>query len=114
MAKATPVRSPAIGSAWTAPLNDGPSLGVHGVAYVTVGLSRRTIIEQKAFEDAMAAATQVRECHNVTGAVEYILRVEVADLAAYKRFHCEVLGVLTEVATITWCIVMDSPKDERA
>jgi DNA-binding Lrp family transcriptional regulator len=93
---------------------DGPSLGVHVVAYVTVGLSRHTLIEQKAFEEAMAAAPQVRECHNVTGAVEYILRVEVADLAAYKRFHSEVLGALTEVATITSYIVMDSPKDERA
>ena len=30
----------------------------------------------------MTAAPEVRECHNITGIVEYLLRVEAADLAA--------------------------------
>ena len=55
----------------------------------------------------------MRECHNVTGAFEYLLRVEVADLAAYKRFHADVLGGLAQVSMITSYIVMDSPKDDR-
>lgn len=83
-------------------------------AYVTVGLSRHTLDEQRAFEAAMAQAPAVRECHNVTGAIEYILRVEVADLASYKQFHSEVLGALPEVSTITSYMVMASSKDERA
>jgi hypothetical protein len=57
---------------------------------------------------------QVRECHNVTGAFEYLLRIEAADLAAYKHFHTEGLGALPQVTTITSYIVMDSAKDERA
>jgi DNA-binding Lrp family transcriptional regulator len=88
--------------------------GVGFLAYVTVGLSRHTREEQMGFERAIADAPEVRECHNVTGAVEYLLRVEVADLAAYKHFHTEVLGALPQVATITSFIVMESPKDERA
>ena len=83
-------------------------------AYVAVGLSRHTLDEQRAFEQAIAQAPAVRECHNVTGAIEYILRVEVADLASYKHFHSEVLGALPQVATITSYMVMSSPKDERA
>ena len=90
------------------------ALGVGFVAYVSIGLVRHVLGEQQAFEHAMAVALMVKECHNVTGAVEYLLRVEVADLAAYKRFHAEVLGSLPQVATITSYIVMDSPKDERA
>jgi DNA-binding Lrp family transcriptional regulator len=82
-------------------------------AYVAVGLSEHHKRNQRNFEKAMAAAPQVRECHNVTGAIEYILRVEVADLAAYKHFHTEVLGQVPEVAAITSYIVMGSPKDER-
>ena len=62
----------------------------------------------------MARAPQVRECHNVTGTIEYLLRVEVEDLAAYKHFHTEVLGTLPQVSAITSYIVMGSPKDERA
>ena len=61
----------------------------------------------------MARAPEVREVHNVTGAIEYILRVEAADLAAYKHFHTEVLGTLPQVNAITSYVVMGSPKDER-
>jgi DNA-binding Lrp family transcriptional regulator len=84
------------------------------VAYVSVGLSKHTKHEQSGFEAAMARAPEVRECHNVTGAIEYLMRVETRDLAAYKHFHTEVLGALPQVATITSYIVMESPKDERA
>ena len=92
---------------------DPARLGLGFVAYVAIGLSRHTLGEQQDFEQAMAACPAVRECHNVTGAFEYLLRVEVADLAAYKRFHADVLGGLPQVSMITSYIVMDSPKDER-
>ncbi len=83
-------------------------------AYVTVGLSEHTKKAQDAFEKAMARAPEVRECHNVTGVVEYILRIEAPDLEAYKHFHTEVLGQAPSVTAITSYIVMDSTKDERA
>ncbi|NKX43839.1 Lrp/AsnC family transcriptional regulator [Roseicyclus persicicus] len=89
-------------------------LGLGFVAYITVGLSEHTKRAQEAFERAMQAAPEVRECHNITGAVEYLLRVEAADLPSYKRFHTDVLGALPQVATITTYVVMGSPKDERA
>ncbi|MCU0802151.1 MAG: Lrp/AsnC family transcriptional regulator [Rhodobacteraceae bacterium] len=83
------------------------------VAYLTVGLSQHTKLAQEAFERAVARAPEVREVHNVTGTVEYLLRVETSDLAAYKHFHTEVLGVIAQVNAITTYVVMDSPKDER-
>lgn len=88
--------------------------GIGFVAYVTVGLSQHTKAAQEGFERAMRAATQVRECHNITGTVEYLLRVEVADLVAYKHFHTEILGTLPQVSALTTFVVMGSPKDERA
>lgn len=93
---------------------DPGQTGIGFVAYVTVGLSRHTKAAQEAFERALQSAPQVRECHNVTGTVEYLLRIEVADLAAYKQFHTEVLGTLPQVAALTTYVVMGSPKDERA
>ena len=87
--------------------------GVGFVAYVTVGLNRHTKPAQEAFERAMRGAPEVRECHNITGAVEYLLRVEARDLAAYKHFHTEVLGALPQVNTLQTFVVMGSPKDER-
>ena len=69
---------------------------------------------QAAFEREITRAPEVRECHNVTGGVEYLLRVEAADLAAYKRFHSDVVGTLPQVQSLTTYVVMASPKDERA
>lgn len=88
-------------------------LGGGLIVYVAVGLSRHTKREQQAFEHAMEAAAQVRECHNVSGVIEYMLRVEVPDLQAYKYFHTEVLGMVPEVSSIVSYFVMDSPKDVR-
>ncbi len=90
------------------------AMGAGFVVYVTIGLSDHSKKSQKSFEDCMSLAAQVRECHNITGTVEYLLRVEVADLAAYKHFHSEVLGTQPQVTAITSYMVMDSSKDERA
>ncbi|WP_171326411.1 Lrp/AsnC family transcriptional regulator [Halovulum dunhuangense] len=92
---------------------DRGRLGIGFVAYVSVGLSVHTKASQQAFEHAMAGAPEVVECHNVTGTVEYRLRVEVPDLAAYKRFHTDILGTLPQVTSLTSYVVMGSPKDLR-
>lgn len=93
---------------------DRSAMGAGFTAYVAVGLSQHRKVDQAAFERAMATAPQVRECHNVTGTIEYLLRVEVEDLAAYKVFHTEVLGLVPQVSSLTSYIVMASSKDERA
>ena len=93
---------------------DRSKLGIGFLAYMMVGLSNHTKNSQEAFEKAMAYAPEVIECHNVTGTVEYLLRVEATDLAAYKVFHTEVLGTLPQVHSITSYVVMGSPKDRLA
>jgi len=93
---------------------DPAKLGLNFFAYVTVGLSSHTKKSQADFEAAIALAPEVRECHNLTGTIEYLLRVETVDLAAYKHFHTEVLGVLPQVNSITTYVLMESSKDERA
>ena len=93
---------------------DPVQLGIGFVAYVTVGLGSHTKAAQEAFERAVSRATEVRECHNITGTVEYLLRVEVTDLAAFKHWHTDILGTLPQVRAITTFVVMGSPKDDRA
>jgi len=93
---------------------DRAAMGKSFLAYITVGLSDHSKRSQETFERSMAQANQVRECHNITGTVEYLLRVEVENLAAYKSFHTDVLGTVPAVNAITSYIVMGSPKDDRA
>lgn len=92
---------------------DPGAMGRGFLAYVTVGLSDHTKDSQERFERAVARMDEVRECHNITGTVEYLLRVEAEDLAAYKRFHTDKLGVVPGVRQLTTHVVMGSPKDER-
>ena len=93
---------------------DRNALGAGFVAYVGIGLGDHSKASQDAFERAIARSPEVRECHNVTGTIEYILRVECADLPSYKHFHTEVLGAIPQVVTMTSYVVMGSPKDARA
>ena len=86
------------------------ALGIGFIAYLAIGLGDHTLPSQLGFEEAMRAADEVRECHNITGVVEYLVRIEVTDIAAYKAFHAGVLGGLPQVNSITTYVVLDSPK----
>ncbi|GKW53531.1 AsnC family transcriptional regulator [Pseudoalteromonas sp. NCCP-2140] len=90
------------------------AVGLGFIAYVGVGLNEHSTVSQRAFEHALEFIDEVKECHNVTGSFEYLLRVETADLKSYKSFHADVLGSIPQVRTITTHVVMESPKDERA
>lgn len=88
-------------------------LGVGMTVYVMIGLSKQLRKHAESFEKAMENAPEVRECHNITGSVEYLLRLEVADLDAFKRFHTDILGQRDEIARMTSHIVLASSKDRR-
>ncbi len=92
---------------------DTEKLGNGFIAYVGIGLGEHSKASQQAFESAITLAEDVKECHNVTGAFEYLLRIETRDIKSFKRFHADVLGAIPQVSTITTHVVMDSVKDER-
>ena len=93
---------------------DRMAMGRGFLAYIGVGLNDHSKQAQQGFERAIARIPEVRECHNTTGTIEYLLRVECADLAAYKVFHTDHLGALPMVNAITTYVVIDTAKDERA
>ena len=92
---------------------DPQRMGCGFIAFVAVGLSEHSKRAQERFEQAVAAMDEVVECHNITGHFEYLLRIEVPDLTAYKRFHTDRLGTLRHVSRIHTHVVMGSPKDAR-
>lgn len=93
---------------------DPVAMGIGCIAYIGVGLSVHTKQAQEAFERAVSLSPEVVECHNITGTIEYLLRIECTDLRAYKRLHTEVLGTLPSVASMVTYVVLGSPKDTRA
>ena len=93
---------------------DPVEMGNGFIAYLGVGLSDHSKRSLEAFEAAIGRIPEVRECHNTTGTIEYLLRIECADIKSYKAFHTEKLGALPQIGSITTYVVIGSPKDERA
>ena len=81
--------------------------------FVMVGLAQQLYKDASAFERAMDASPQVLECHNIAGNVEYLLRVEVGDLAEYRDFHAQTLGQLPQVSSIISHFCLKTSKDQR-
>ena len=92
---------------------DRSLLGVGLVMYVSIGLSCHSKECLNAFEEIIFSSTEVVECHTITVAIEYLLRVEVADIKSYKKFHTEVLWTINSISSITSYLVMDTTKNER-
>lgn len=92
---------------------DSERLGINFIAYVNIGLGEHSTKSQQVFEEAIMLSKEVKECHNITGSYEYLLRIETQDISTFKTFHANVLGAIPQVRTISTYVVMGSPKDER-
>lgn len=55
---------------------------------------------------------EVRECYNVSGAYDYLLKVQVPDMAAYRHFVTVRLGELPMLDSVHSVFVMDTVKFE--
>ncbi len=87
------------------------ALGLGCTIYILVGLNDHSRDALLTFERAMMKRSEIAECHCITGSSEYLLRVHVADLDAFKSFHTDVLGAVPSIARITSHVVMSSPKE---
>ncbi|MBN9506338.1 MAG: Lrp/AsnC family transcriptional regulator [Altererythrobacter sp.] len=77
-------------------------------AIVQVELERQTEEYLARFENALRKHPEVQEWYLMTGAGDYILRVQIADIDEYGLFHREVLSRLPGVSRITSSFAMRS------
>jgi DNA-binding Lrp family transcriptional regulator len=66
---------------------------------VEIVLERQTADNMSRFEQAMRRFAEVRECYLMSGAFDYLLRVEARDAADFERIHQQ-LARLPAVARI--------------
>lgn len=77
-------------------------------AIVQVELERQTDAFLTRFEDAVRKHPEIQEWYLMTGAGDYLLRVQLADMDEYGRFHRETLSRLPGVTRITSSFAMRS------
>ncbi len=78
------------------------------VAIVQVDLERQTEEFLSRFEAAMRRHAEIREWYLLTGAGDYLLRLQISDMEDYATFHREVLSRLPGVSRITSSFAMRS------
>ena len=68
---------------------DREKLGFNLVVFLEVALARKDPEATRAFQAAIANRPEVLECHVMTGEYDYLLRIVVPDIAAYRQFVME-------------------------
>ncbi len=91
-----------------AALIDPAAVGFTLTVFVTISLTTQSRDMLASFEKAVSAVPEVLECHLMTGAADYILRIIVEDIQALERLHANVLTRLPGVANVTSSLAMRS------
>ncbi|MBI0435457.1 Lrp/AsnC ligand binding domain-containing protein [Roseomonas sp. KE0001] len=91
---------------------DPRKLGFGLLAFVEVSLDKTTPDAFSRFARAVNRAPQVLECHMVAGGFDYLVKVRLKDMNAYRRFLGEVLLSLPGVKETRTYAVMEEVKED--
>ena len=74
--------------------------GLPGNVFVQIGLQREVESDLAAFEEAVRDIPEVMECYLMSGELDYLIRVVVADMADFERIHKTELTRLPGVSRV--------------
>ena len=93
---------------------DAERLDLGLLVFIEIAIDRTSGDAFNAFRDAMLAISEVQECHMVAGGFDYLVKVRVRDMAAYRSFLGEVLAKVPGIRSTHSYAVMERVKDARA
>ncbi len=93
---------------------DPRRLGLELLVYVEISLDYTSPDILEEFKAAAALLSQVQECHLVSGDFDYLLKVRIADMAAYRALLGEILHGLPGVRDTKSYVVMEEVKESLA
>lgn len=85
-------------------------LGIGLLAFVEVSLDKTNPAAFERFRDTVADMPEVQECHMVAGGFDYLLKVRVVDMTAYRRFLGDRISALPGVNRTHTYFVMEETK----
>jgi Lrp/AsnC family leucine-responsive transcriptional regulator len=89
---------------------DQESVGLPVSVFVSVRLDRQRDEALDKFSKAIHRWSEVLECYLMSGPRDYLLRVVVADVAAYEQFRREKLSRLDVIASIDSSFALEQVK----
>jgi Lrp/AsnC family leucine-responsive transcriptional regulator len=94
---------------YTALLNP-QRLGARLLAFVQVRVDRTTPEIFEKFRAIVESLDEVVECHMIAGGFDYLIKIRLADMEAYRRFLGESLATLPGIAQTATYISMEEVK----
>jgi Lrp/AsnC family leucine-responsive transcriptional regulator len=82
------------------------------VFYVNINLKEHSTLLGTEFIKSMLVLPEVTELYTIGGEHDFMARVVVRDMAAYRNFFVEKLGLIPNIAKLQSIIVLDSIKRE--
>lgn len=92
-------------------LVDPAKIGLNLLAYVSVKLEKKGQMPAAEFASAVDSWSEVTECYSMTGEIDYLLRVQVADLDHFSRFLMDRLLKQAAVADVKSSFVLQRVKE---
>ncbi|HWK73163.1 MAG TPA: Lrp/AsnC ligand binding domain-containing protein [Povalibacter sp.] len=92
---------------------DPQRLGMGLLAFVEVSLDKTSPLAFERFREIVADLAEVQECHMVAGGFDYLLKVRVTDMLAYRRFLGERISALPGVSRTHTYFVMEETKSTQ-
>ena len=90
------------------------ALNVGLLAYIQVTLHSTATKELDIFNRAVELLDQVQECHMVSGGFDYLIKVRVSDMQAYRDFLGNDLANIENVRETHTYVVMQEVKSEHS
>lgn len=89
-------------------------LGLGLTVFIEITIERSSEDAFRAFRDAVIQIPEIQECHMIAGGFDYLLKVRIPDMSAYRRFLGEVLARLPGIRETHSYTVMEEVKDSSA
>src|SRR3974390_2331449 len=89
---------------------DAKALGFEVAGFVFVGLASQNDTDLKHFEERVRAWPMVRECHMLSGEVDFLLKCVATDLSAFQTFITDTLTAEKNVASVKTALVIHASK----
>ena len=91
---------------------NGKALGFQVTGFVFVGLASQKDADLRHFEERVRSWPEVRECHMLSGEVDFLLKCVATDLSAFQQFITDTVTAERNVASVKSSLVIHVSKDE--
>lgn len=92
---------------------DTEKIGLGVSTFVIVSLMGHNKANIEGFMNAINKIDEVIECHHITGAGDFILKIVTKDIAAYQKLMLEKVSEIKEVDNMQSMVVLSTFKDSK-